>query len=58
MYSISWVDIVEHVLESLWKEMGVMHMQLWEVTSKCDALCEELTTCQAKCLGLEQDVAS
>jgi hypothetical protein len=35
--------------------MGVMQMQLWEVTSKHDALCEQLDACQAKCLGLEQD---
>jgi hypothetical protein len=31
-------------------------MQVHEVTSKCNALCGELAACQAKCLGLEQDV--
>jgi hypothetical protein len=36
--------------------MGVMQMQLRDVTLKCDALCEELATCQTKCFGLEQDV--
>jgi hypothetical protein len=28
------------------------------VTSKHNALHEQLTTCQAKCLGLKQDVAT
>jgi len=36
-------------------EMGVI---LWEVTLEHDALCEELATCQIKCLGLKQDVAN
>ncbi len=39
-------------------EMGVMHMQLREVTLEHDALREKLATCQIKCLGLKQDVAN
>ncbi len=56
--STRWVDIAEHVLEVLRGEMGVMQMQLQEVTVECDALCEELVTCQTKCVGLEQNVAT
>jgi hypothetical protein len=37
--------------------MGVMQMQLWDMTLEQDALCEELATCQAKFLGLKQNVA-
>jgi hypothetical protein len=33
-------------------------MQLREVTSKHDALCEELVACQTKWLGLKQDVVT
>jgi hypothetical protein len=36
--------------------MGVMHMQLWEVTLEHDALHEEFAACQIKCLGRKQDV--
>jgi len=37
--------IVEHALEALWGEMGVIQMQLQEVTLEHDALCGELATC-------------
>jgi hypothetical protein len=37
--------------------MGVMQLQLWDMTLKQDALCEEFATCQAQCLGLKQNVA-
>jgi hypothetical protein len=51
------VDIIKHPLEALQGEMGVMQMQLWEVTSKHVTLCEELATYPKKCLGVEQNVA-
>jgi len=35
-----------------------MQMQLREVTSKHNALREELVACQTKCLGLKQDVVT
>ncbi len=50
-------NIAEHALEVLREEMGVMQMQLWDMTLEQDALCEELITCQAKCFGLKQNVA-
>jgi len=50
------INIVEHVLEVLRGEMGVMETQLREVTLEHNALCEELASCQTKCFGLEQDV--
>ncbi len=53
-----WDDVAKHAFEALLGEMGVMQIQLWEVTLERDALCEELATCQTKCLGLEQDVAN
>jgi hypothetical protein len=56
--STKQVDIVEHVLEALRGEMGIMQMQLQEVPLQHNALCEQLATCQAKCLRLEQDVAT
>ncbi|CAK9866144.1 unnamed protein product [Sphagnum jensenii] len=48
MSSIRWADIAKHVLEASRREMGVMHMQFWEVTLKCNALRGELVACQAK----------
>jgi len=40
------------------KPSSWFHPVTWErVTLEHDALCEELATCQAKCFGLEQDVA-
>jgi hypothetical protein len=57
LFSTRRVNIIKHCLKPLQGEMGVMQMQLWEVTSKHDALCEELATYQTKCLGLEQNVA-
>jgi hypothetical protein len=38
--------------------MGVMQMQRRKVTLECDALCEGLVACQAKCFGIKQDVAT
>ncbi len=49
MSSTRWVNITKHALEVLWREMGVLQTQLWEVTLKHNALCEELSTCQTKC---------
>jgi tRNA A58 N-methylase Trm61 len=37
-----WADIVKHVLEALRGEMGVMQIQLWEVTLEHDAMREEM----------------
>ncbi len=48
--------IIKHVWEALQGEMGIMHTQLREVTSKHDALDKELDACQANCLRLEQDI--
>ncbi len=55
---IRHVNITKHALEALQVEMGIMHMQLREVTLEGDALREELVACQTKCLGLKQDVAT
>jgi phosphopantetheinyl transferase (holo-ACP synthase) len=38
--------------------MGIMQIQLQEVTLEHDALHEELGACQRKCLGLEQENAN
>ncbi len=53
--STRWADITKHDWEALRGEMGVMHMQLREVTSKHDALDKELNARQANCLRLKQD---
>jgi hypothetical protein len=45
------VDIIEHALEELRREMGVMHMQLQEVTLEHNALHEKLATCQKNVMG-------
>jgi len=55
--STKQTNIAKHALEVLREEMGVMQMQLWDMTLEQDALCEELATYQAKCLGLKQNVA-
>jgi hypothetical protein len=56
--STRWANIAKHALEALRGEMDIMQMQLQEVTLKLDALCEELATCQTKCLGLKQNIAT
>jgi hypothetical protein len=55
--STKQANIAKHVIEVLREEMGVMQMQLWDMTLEQDALSEELATCQTKCLGLKQNVA-
>jgi hypothetical protein len=53
--STKWVDIIEHALEVLQWEMGIMKIQLWKVTLDLNALHDKLATCQTKSLGLLQE---
>jgi len=38
-------DIIEHVIEVLQEEMGLMKVEFNEVMLECDVLCEQLGAC-------------